>query len=179
MEISRLKALRFNLSKSSASIHQKVKVIDSDYRVRSFFCKNSSGKNRFVKFLESLKLDDYQVYLLKCVVAAGQEHVLFDAGEFESMASSSSASALKSALYALAEMIEKWDGKVESSSTVEAGLGYGEEDVKAFRLLLKTLREVEQFYDCIGGIIGLVSTFILFFFFLSFYLFTSLFLWRV
>lgn len=115
LEIARLKALRSSLS-NSTSLRERIKVIDSDSRVRFFF---HARKNRFVTFLESLNFDEHQVYLLKCVVAAGQEHLLLG-GEFE----------------------------------VGRGLGYGEEDIKALRSLLKTLGEVEQFYDCIGGIIG-------------------------
>ncbi|KAL3523999.1 hypothetical protein ACH5RR_016833 [Cinchona calisaya] len=148
-EIARLKALKSRLS-DSASLLERIQVLDSDSRVRFFF--NASSKNRFVRFLENLKFDHYQVYLLKCVVAAGQEHVLlggggeFEAGEFDSEAS------LKSALNALAEMIEKWDA--DSNDKGESRLGYGEEDIKTFRSLLKILGEIEQFYDCIGGIIG-------------------------
>lgn len=106
-----------------------------------------------------LKLGDYELFLLKCVVAAGQEHVLASIsesvveGDFES-----ARGLLKSALYGLVEMIEKWD--VEGGEGV-VGVRVEEEvegkEVGALRKLLKTLGEMERFYDCIGGIIGLVN----------------------
>lgn len=152
-EIARLKALRSKLSNLN-SLPEKIKALGTDSRVRYFF---NASENRFVKLLEGLGFDEYQVYLLNCLVAAGQQHVL--GGAFEE---SSSESLLKSALYALAEMIEKWDGNLASE-----GLGYGEDDIKALRSLLKTLGEVEQFYDCIGGIIGSVLLLLNFDFFFS------------
>ncbi|CAI9091754.1 OLC1v1026860C2 [Oldenlandia corymbosa var. corymbosa] len=141
LEIARLKALRSNLS-DLTSLPDKIRALNTDSRVKFFFI--SSG-NQFMRLLETLGFDEYQVYLLKCLVAAGQQHVLGLAFE----ETSSSGSSLKSALYALAEMIEKWDGNVESH-----GLGYGDDDIRSLRALLKTLAEVEHFYDCIGGIIG-------------------------
>lgn len=106
-----------------------------------------------------LKLGDYELFLLKCVVAAGQEHVLASIsesvveGDFESVRG-----LLKSALYGLVEMIEKWD--VEGGEGVVGGRVEEEvegKEVGSLRKLLKTLGEMERFYDCIGGIIGLVN----------------------
>lgn len=73
-------------------------------------------------------------------------------GEFQSARTS-----LKSALYALVEMIDKWDesGNGEDFGS-KIGPRLGDEEIGALRSLLKNLREIEQFYDCIGGIIGLV-----------------------
>lgn len=143
-EIGRLKDLRSRIS-GCGSLDGRIRVLDSDSRVKSLFCSRHSG---FSRFLGVLNLDKYEVFLLKCLVAAGQEHVLGEfGGEFESARSS-----LKSALYALAEMIEKWD--VNEGGGGGVGLGLGEEEVKALRSLLKSLGEIEQFYDCIGGIIG-------------------------
>lgn len=82
-------------------------------------------------------------------MAAGQEHLL-KSDEFESKRSS-----LKSALYGLAEMIENWDtnkGIVKSVGVERSD----DEEMEALQLLVKNLGEVEHFYDCIGGIIGLV-----------------------
>lgn len=88
---------------------------------------------------------------MKCLVAAGQEHVLgleFELSEFKAARSD-----IKSALYALVEMIEKLDiGSKRSGSNT--GFGLKSEEVGDFEKLLKTLGEIEQFYDCIGGIIG-------------------------
>ncbi|XP_031109281.1 UTP--glucose-1-phosphate uridylyltransferase 3, chloroplastic [Ipomoea triloba] len=143
-EIGRLKALRSRIS-DCASLDGRIRVVDSDSRVKSFFYSRHSG---FSRFLGALNLDKYEVFLLKCLVAAGQEHVLGEfGGDFDSERSS-----LKSALYALAEMIEKWD--VNEGGGGGGGLGLGEEDIRALRSLLKSLGEIEQFYDCIGGIIG-------------------------
>lgn len=61
-------------------------------------------------------------------------------------------SSLKNALFALAEMIEKWD--VNEGKGGEMRLNDGE--MKALRLLLVNLQEIEEFYNCIGGIIGFV-----------------------
>lgn len=148
-EIARLKTLKSQLYNTS-SLQERLQIIDSDSRVRLFF---NASRNLFPRFLDSLNLDEYQVYLLKCLVAAGQEHVL--GGHFESeFDSKSTSSSLKSALYALAEMIEKWDHSAESEK-----LNLRENDIEALRSLLKTLGEVEQFYNCIGGVIGLVLCF--------------------
>ncbi|RAL52331.1 hypothetical protein DM860_016180 [Cuscuta australis] len=145
-EIPKLKGLKSKLCNCS-NLEDKLRTLDSDSRVRSFF---NAG---FCRLMGELNLDKYELFLLKCVVAAGQEHVLGEfGGELVSKRSS-----LKTALYALADMIEKW----ETSGANECdrlpgrvGFGLGEEEVKAFRLLLKSLGEIEQFYDCIGGIIG-------------------------
>lgn len=100
------------------------------------------------KFFESLNLNEYELFLLKCVVAAGQEHVLGSVSESDSVESEfeSARASLKSALYVLVDMIEKWD--------VNGNVGLGNHEIVALRSLLKTLGEIEQFYDCIGGIIG-------------------------
>ncbi|XAR71908.1 UTP--glucose-1-phosphate uridylyltransferase [Bertholletia excelsa] len=150
-EITRLRALRSELSVAD-SLSDKLRVIDSDSRVQRFFGANRNGASRV---LESLNLADCDLFLLKCVIAVGQEHVLgtfsecVNGSEFESARGS-----LKGALYALIEIIEKWD----SSSGEEGGIHVDErlkgEEIGALRTLLKTLREMEEFYDCIGGIIG-------------------------
>ena len=88
-------------------------MMDADSRVKRFF----RSRHGLARVLASLQLSSDQLFLLKCVVAAGQEHVLC-LGETESLESSASAaaatmSAVKSALYALAEMIEKKRKKME------------------------------------------------------------------
>ncbi|EPS63541.1 hypothetical protein M569_11245, partial [Genlisea aurea] len=90
------------------------------------------------------------VYLVKCVVAAGQEHV-FGEDFMRDLddAQARKGTAIKNALYALAEMIETWD--------VHDTFGTGTFDIEdkvALRALLNMLEEVEQFYDSIGGVIG-------------------------
>ncbi|KAL1559274.1 UTP--glucose-1-phosphate uridylyltransferase 3, chloroplastic [Salvia divinorum] len=137
-EIARLKGLRESLS-GCRTLTEKLRAIDSDSRLKSFL---QSWRIQFA----GVSLSDHELFLLKCVVAAGQEHVLaeFDSGEIQMGMTS-----LKSALYGLAEMIENWDGN--------GGVGsqrFDQENKAALRSLLKMLGEVEQFYDCIGGIIG-------------------------
>ncbi|KAG6418471.1 hypothetical protein SASPL_120675 [Salvia splendens] len=137
-EIARLKRLSEFLS-GCRTFTDKLRVIDSDSRVKSFL---KSWRIRFA----GVSLSDRELFLLKCVAAAGQEHVLAD---FESGEIQMGMTSLKSALYGLAEMIENWDG--------DGGVGsqrVGQEKRAALRSLLKMLGEVEHFYDCIGGIIG-------------------------
>lgn len=148
-EIARLKGLRAALS-GCRTLAEKLRVIDSDSRVKSFL---KSRRNEFA----GLSLSDYELFLLKCVVATGQEHVLGEFGkELGNGELDMGLGSLKSALYALAEMIENWD---ENGGA--GGKRIDEEERTALRSLLKMLREVEQFYDCIGGIIGLVSVIVI------------------
>ncbi|KAG9453564.1 hypothetical protein H6P81_006468 [Aristolochia fimbriata] len=132
-ELARLYSLRDRLSNAS-SIKQKLRVLDADPRVVNFF----SGRATSVT---SLALKPFELFLLKCLVVAGQEHVLlteFD-GDFESDRSD-----LKSAFYVLVGLIEKW----------EAG-GTGPPDfMSKVKKLVKLLEDIEKFYDCIGGILG-------------------------
>ncbi len=117
--------------------------------MKQFFGELSG--NGFSRVLASLNLDTYELFLVKCLVAAGQEHVLgfeFELSEFESARSS-----IKSALYALVEMIEKLDNGGDRLGN-ETRFGLKNEEIGEFEKLLKTLGEIEQFYDCIGGIIG-------------------------
>ncbi|KAL8520290.1 hypothetical protein ACS0TY_011002 [Phlomoides rotata] len=141
-EIARLKRLRESLS-DCGTVKEKLRTIDSDSRVKSFF---KSPRNEFA----GVGLSDYDLYLLKCVVASGQEHVLGEFGrELVKGELENGRSSIKSALYALADMIENWD--------VNGGGGsqrLKDEERAALRSLVKMLGEVEQFYDCIGGIIG-------------------------
>ncbi|KAF3433372.1 hypothetical protein FNV43_RR24474 [Rhamnella rubrinervis] len=150
-EISRLKALRHRLSDSKC-LEDKIKVIEGDHRVKSFF---NSRRYRFSRVLASMNLSEYELFLLKCLVAARQEHVLSLGCEFVDSEEESARSSVKSALYALVEMIEKLDviGGAEGLEK-NIGLTLNEEDIGDLRKLLKNLGEVEQFYDCIGGIIG-------------------------
>ncbi|KAL1808974.1 hypothetical protein ACET3Z_025964 [Daucus carota] len=142
-EIARLKALRSTLS-NSTSLEQKVKVIDRDSRVKSFFRTHSDDVFGL--------LEEHELFLIKCVVAVGQEHLLkSDELEFEF---ESKRSSLKSALYGLAEMIENWDTNEGVVKNVSSGERIDDDQVKALQSLVRNLGEVEQFYDCIGGIIG-------------------------
>ncbi|KAL2939742.1 UTP--glucose-1-phosphate uridylyltransferase 3 chloroplastic [Bienertia sinuspersici] len=93
------------------------------------------------------------MFLIKCVVAAGQEHVI--SYGIETTEDESSRSSLKSALFSLAEMIESWN--MEGSGAGNGKMGTNklmQEEIIALKKLLKTLTEMERFYDCLGGIIG-------------------------
>lgn len=150
-EISRLEALRRRLSDSKC-LKDKIKVIEGDQRVKSFF---NSRRYGFSRVLASMNLSEYELFLLKCLVAAGQEHVLSLGCEFVDSEVESAGSSVKSALYALVEMIEKLDvSSGDEGLKKSIGLTLNEEDIGDLRKLLNNLGEVEQFYDCIGGIIG-------------------------
>lgn len=97
------------------------------------------------------------MFLVKCVIAAGQEHALcvgyeetFEEEEEEE--EYTVRSSVKTALYALVEMIERFD--VNSSGYKDRSRVLEAENVAHFRKFLTFLGEIEQFYDCIGGIIG-------------------------
>ncbi|GAV90736.1 hypothetical protein CFOL_v3_34140 [Cephalotus follicularis] len=147
-EISRLKTLRTMLSNSN-NLKEKHSVINCDFRVKQFFF-NSSKANDNVRVLDSLNLDLNESFLIKCLVAAGQEHVLSFGFEMASETTVTVRSSLKTALYALAKIIEECD--VNKSGV--GGVVLHNEEIGDFKRLLKILGEIEQFYDCIGGIIG-------------------------
>lgn len=139
-------------------MEDKIRIIDRDPKVKKFF----STQNGIVsRIFASMSLSIYDLYLVKCVVAAGQGHVI-TYGIFEVVLRSeyelaSAKGSLKSAFYALVDIIEKWDGNggtnVSSGMKIDA-LPLEREEVKALQHLLKTLASVEKFYNCIGGIIG-------------------------
>ncbi|GAB2216460.1 hypothetical protein Droror1_Dr00024233 [Drosera rotundifolia] len=145
-EIARLRSLRSRLLEER-SVEGKRRVINSDSRVRRLF---GGGFGRVLE--EEVRLEGYDLYLIKCLVAAGQEHVITSGmeelverePEFETVQGS-----MKTALYALVELIEG-----QSVGRKSGGGCLQVERVVALRKLLKTLREVEEFYDCLGGIIG-------------------------
>lgn len=88
---------------------------------------------------------------MKCMVAAGQGHIL---GDNEEVVVESSGSSLKKAFCMLGDMVETWslNGNGGGDHGGVGGLGIvGKEEL---RNLLKTLGQMEKFYDCIGGIIG-------------------------
>ncbi|CAH2064010.1 unnamed protein product [Thlaspi arvense] len=153
-EIDRLKALRSKLDVSK-DLRRKESVIDADSRVRRFFSENRGGLS---KVLASFGLNSKEMFLVKCVIAAGQEHALYVGYEetFEEEEEEYTVrSSVKNALYALVEMIERFD--VNSSGYKgrrEMGTVLNAEDISHFRKFLTFLGEIEQFYDCIGGIIG-------------------------
>lgn len=154
-EISRLKTLRLKLS-SSKTLKQKLRVLDSDSKVKHFL--NTRG---FERVLGSLGLGLNEVFLVKCLVAAGQHHVLDMGFGFAEREGDGVRSSVKTALYALVEMIEKWDvinggsgGGREGFAKSQNGCVLVDEESEDLKKLLKLLGEVEEFYDCIGGIVG-------------------------
>lgn len=123
-------------------------MIDADSRVKRFF----RSRRGLAGVLASLQLSSDQLFLLKCVVAAGQEHVLC-LGETESLESSVATSAVKSALYTLADMIENMDS-FNGNGGAGFGMALGDHEIAELNNLLEILAEIERFYDCIGGIVG-------------------------
>ncbi|CAA6654719.1 unnamed protein product [Spirodela intermedia] len=121
-EISRLEGVRSRL-RASRNLREKLRVLDADPR----------------GIFELLsRLDSSQIFLLKCLVAAGQCHVLV-----------SDIDRIKGAFYVLADMIENWNSDWNGSDEGKCGIG-----TEALNGLLLTLEEIEKFYNCIGGIIG-------------------------
>ena len=152
-EIARLAALRDRLA-ACATLVEKLRVLNADSRVKRFF---GSGRG-LARVLASLRLSSDQLFLLKCVVAARQEHVLC-LDEAESLESAAAAaSAVKSALYAIAEMIENLNS-YNGNGGAGTGMALGDYEIIELNKLLETLAEIERFYDCIGGIIGSVLRF--------------------
>lgn len=152
-EIARLKALRSKLA-NCKTLEEKLKVIDGDSRVRQFF--RSRQNAGFSRLFASLNSSTKDLFLLKCLIAAGQEHVLslgFQLGETEM---ESTMSSVKSALYALAEMIENMDiyNGNGSAGFGKTHMALQDEEISDLKKLLETLGEIERFYDCIGGIVG-------------------------
>ena len=146
-EIARLRSLRSAIV-NAKSMEEKVAVVERDSRVKRFF----GSRKGVSRVLGGVRCDSYEVFLVKCLVAAGQEHVLRSGlglveGEFEWVRSS-----MRSLFYGLVEMIEKWE--VSDGEALEKKNELAGEQIGALKKLLKTLREIEQFYDCIGGIIG-------------------------
>ncbi|XP_027337973.1 UTP--glucose-1-phosphate uridylyltransferase 3, chloroplastic [Abrus precatorius] len=149
-EIARLAALRDKLA-ACATLEDKLRVIDADSRVNRFFGPRHRN-SRFSRVLASLQLNSDELFLLKCLVAAGQEHVLCLGGT-ESLDSAGTVSSIKSALYALAEWIENFDS-YNGNAGVDLGMTLGDGEIRDLNKLLETLAEIDRFYDCIGGIIG-------------------------
>ncbi|XP_034906978.1 UTP--glucose-1-phosphate uridylyltransferase 3, chloroplastic isoform X2 [Populus alba] len=152
-EISRLQSLRSKLAHSK-TLNGKHSVLNDDSHVKRFF--KIGGVSRF---LDSINLTSRELFLLKCLVAAGQEHVVSLEGFelVESEAVGSVRTSVKSALYNLVEIIEGFDLSDNGNKGLERinyGVNLNDEEIKDLKKLLKSLGEVEEFYDCIGGVIG-------------------------
>ncbi|KAF8719511.1 hypothetical protein HU200_024236 [Digitaria exilis] len=147
-EIARLSSARARL-RAARTLGDKLRALDAEPRVAAFF-----GEDLSRGVLGAL--EPREVLLLKCLVAAGQEHVLGDEldwygghHEHHHRNGVSGGSALREALYGLAGLVGKW-----SSEEVVGGGEKGSEEMEVLRGLLKFLGDIEEFYDCIGGIIG-------------------------
>ncbi|KAA0055012.1 UTP--glucose-1-phosphate uridylyltransferase 3 [Cucumis melo var. makuwa] len=152
-EILRLRALSTKLSKKK-TIKEKLKLIDRDSRVKRFF---NSRRNWFSRVSPHLNLDSYDFFLLKCLVAAGQEHVLSLGIESVESDFETARGVVKHAFFSLVEVIEKFDlnGNGGGIREFEEGqMVLDKEELRDLKKLLVNLGEIEKFYDCIGGIIG-------------------------
>ncbi|KAJ1263295.1 hypothetical protein BS78_09G172500 [Paspalum vaginatum] len=148
-EVARLSAARARL-RGARTLGDKLRALDAEPRVAAFFVEEST---RGVL----AALEPREVLLLKCLVAAGQEHVLGDEldwcggadhREHHHRNGVGGGSALREALYSLAGLVGKWSS--EGVARSEKGSG----EIEVLRSLLKFLGDIEEFYDCIGGIIG-------------------------
>ncbi|PAN19043.1 hypothetical protein PAHAL_3G245500 [Panicum hallii] len=149
-EVARLSAARARL-RAARTLGDKLRALDAEPRVAAFF-----GEEPSRGVLGAL--EPREALLLKCLVAAGQEHVLGDELEWYSGGAdhhehhhrngASGGSALREALYSLAGLVGKW------SSEGVVGAEKGSEEMQVLGRLLKFLGDIEEFYDCIGGIIG-------------------------
>lgn len=136
-EIARLASLR-SLLAGAPTLREKLRVVRSEPRVVRFL-DGGAGK-----VLSSLGLDPSEMWLLECLVAAGQEHVL--RMEF---GGEQRRSGLKSAMFMLVGFVEQWEGG--------GGRDVSEEVKASVKELVMILGEIEKFYDCVGGIIGCVT----------------------
>ncbi|XP_028792758.1 UTP--glucose-1-phosphate uridylyltransferase 3, chloroplastic [Neltuma alba] len=152
-EIARLQSLCSKLT-SCSTLKEKLRVIDHDSRVRQFFRSRQNAS--FSGVLASLNLSSKDLFLLKCLVAAGQEHVLSLGFQLGGTEKESTTSSVKRALYALAGMIENLDVNDGNSSAAfgKMPVALEDEDMRDLKKLLEYLGEIERFYHCIGGIIG-------------------------
>nr|ATG70735.1 UGP3 UDP-glucose pyrophosphorylase 3 [Juniperus oxycedrus] len=171
-ELRNLKILQAKL-RAAETQREKIQIINQQRRVASFLERNETLKG----LLDFESLEERQFYLLKCLVAIGQEHVLLVEQSWldlkqgpENGGQSRCSSPLKHALYVLLSMIENWEKpenyaksptffnlKIAENSvkTVNAKNKSCKEEIShAMDKLLSTLEDVETFYDCIGGIVG-------------------------
>jgi UTP---glucose-1-phosphate uridylyltransferase len=147
-EIARLSAVRARLG-GACTLHDKLRVLHAEPRVAAFFGEESS--RGVLSALEAR-----EVLLLKCLVAAGQEHVLGDELDWSGAWQHdrhekngvNGGSALREALYTLAGLVGKWSSEGVVGGETNSG------EMEPLPCLLKFLGEIEEFYDCIGGIIG-------------------------
>lgn len=136
-EIARLASLRSRLA-GAPTLREKLRVVRSEPRVVRFLDVGAG------KVVSSLGLDPFEMWLLECLVAAGQEHVL--GVEF---GGEQRRSGLKSAMFMLVRFVEQWESG--------GGRDVSEEVKASVKELVMILGEIEKFYDCIGGIIGYVT----------------------
>ncbi|XP_057847616.2 UTP--glucose-1-phosphate uridylyltransferase 3, chloroplastic isoform X2 [Cryptomeria japonica] len=171
-ELRDLKIVQAKL-RAAKTERDKIEIINRQRRVTSFLERKEQLKDLF----DFEKLGERQFYLLKCLVAIGQEHVLFIEQSWldlkqgpENGGQVRSSSPLKNALYVLLSMIDNWEKTGNyAKNHMFLNLKTGENSVKTVHAknktwkeeishaldgLLTTLEDVETFYDCIGGIVG-------------------------
>ncbi|MCO5573851.1 hypothetical protein L7F22_027626 [Adiantum nelumboides] len=176
-----IQALREALA-DTKSLEQKLHILDQNPRVKAVFDKRRLHCNAIISLALEIA-SDYEVYLLKCLVAAGQEHVLCAPSQWISQLGK----ALQNALVSQANLgmngsikidplLERNYSKSGTGQPTSNGIAYGltqntlEKDNLAgkdsvgglhnraigsmLEGLIQTLHRMELFYNSIGGIIG-------------------------
>ncbi|KAI5055644.1 hypothetical protein GOP47_0029165 [Adiantum capillus-veneris] len=143
------------------SLEQKLQILDQNSRVKAAFGKGRLGCNTTISFaLETAS--DYEVYLLKCLVAAGQEHVLHAPSQWLNQLENAPQNDLDlqvdlgmNGSLKRDHHLERRNLKAGSSQTTSNGVGAMGSMLKG---LIQTLHRIELFYNSIGGIIGYQAT---------------------
>ncbi|KAH7283470.1 hypothetical protein KP509_34G009000 [Ceratopteris richardii] len=164
------------------SLGQKLQILDKNSRVQDVFGDEKMSQNTIISFaLENS--NEYEIYLLKCLVASGQEHVLRAPSEwlnqFEDTLQNPMDAELESNGNSLTRLDLNGSGKLPSGhrifNEVIQSTSLSSEERKystsgntrpscigqlkeLLNILIQTLHKMESFYNSIGGIIGYQAT---------------------
>lgn len=159
-DIARLRNLQKELQ-SSRSLKERIAAVDRCPEVQAIFGTAQSPLAMFCL----RELSEYDKYLIKCLVASGQEHVMDWTQPISQEQIVTGTDLLKGTFHLMGQLIQVCND-VKSLQTWPSGIAglnmlasnkRGREQ-EEFRLSLKGFLQVldamEKFYDCIGGIVG-------------------------